>query len=58
MIKVINHNQTKLFEQAGAELVQAQDKFQLLMKFKLTLQLVFTTSPGGWVGAGCLILRK
>ena len=24
MIKVINHNQTKLFEQAGAELVQAK----------------------------------
>ena len=24
----------------------------MLMKFKLTLQLVFTTSPGGWVGAG------
>ena len=35
-------------KQAGAELGQAQAQFELLMKFKLTLQLEFTTSPGGW----------
>ena len=37
-----------LDKQAGADLGQAQAKFELLMKFKLTLQLEFTTSPGGW----------
>ena len=46
---------TKMCEkQAGAELGQAQAQFELLMKFKLTLQLEFATGPGGWwvVGAG------
>ena len=43
-------------KQAGAELGQAQARFELLMKFKLTLYLEFTISPDGgwWVGAGSL----
>ena len=43
-------------KQAGAELGQAQAQFELLMKFKLTLQLEFTTSPVGWVVAGGWVL--
>ena len=35
-------------KQAGAELGQAQVQFELSMKFKLMLQLEFTTSLGGW----------